>query len=122
MTLATPRIGDVLMVQLPYHDPRGHEQEGPRPVVVVGLPERAGVPRSPMLLCLPLSSQLANWPAGNALYPRLARGSGGLPLDSVALVEHLRGIDVGRVRRYLGALTPAEFAPLRAALQTVLAL
>ena len=30
--------GDILMVRLPSHIPKAHEQEGERPVVVVGLP------------------------------------------------------------------------------------
>jgi mRNA interferase MazF len=30
--------GDVVMVAFPRHNPRGHEQEGMRPAIVVGVP------------------------------------------------------------------------------------
>ncbi len=41
------KIGDVLLVALPRHFPLGHEQEGMRPSIVVGLPRRLGKPRYP---------------------------------------------------------------------------
>ena len=32
------KCGDVVFVNLPSHNPKGHEQEGRRPAVIVGVP------------------------------------------------------------------------------------
>ena len=44
------RLVDVLLIALPQNLPPGHEQQGPRPAIVVGLPHQLGKPRYPMLL------------------------------------------------------------------------
>jgi mRNA interferase MazF len=41
--------GDVLLITLPSHDPRGHEQEGSRPAIV------AGVPKGEVIFCCSIS-------------------------------------------------------------------
>lgn len=109
---------DLVIVELPRHRPSGHEQEGYRPAVVVGVPERLGTPRYPVLVVLPMTTQSGPWAARSPdLYIPFAAGSAGLPQDSVALLEHLRGIDLRRVIRYLGTLTEEEYAPIRAGLR-----
>ena len=40
--------GVVFVADFPEHDPSGHEQEGPRPAILVGLPTNAGRPRFPV--------------------------------------------------------------------------
>ena len=44
--------GDVIIVTLPAHTPKGHEQQGTRPAVVVGIPLREI--RYPMFIGLKL--------------------------------------------------------------------
>lgn len=103
----------MLLVDLPQHTPPGHEQSGFRPAVVVGLPERLGTQRFPMLVVAPLTTQIGEW-ARNApdLYPFFAAGTGGLRYDSVGLLDHLRGLDATRVHRRLGRLRADQFAPV----------
>jgi mRNA interferase MazF len=116
-------FGDILLIALPSHAPRGHEQEGSRPAVVVGLPERAGEPRYPTVLVAPLTTQEGAWSRkASRLYPRLRVGAGGLPRQSVVLLDQLRSIDVQRVSRYLGSLTEDEFQPIQAGLTQIFGL
>jgi hypothetical protein len=42
------------------------------------------------------------------LYPPLSAGTGGLRFDSVALLDHVRGIDASRVSRRMGTLTAEQ--------------
>jgi hypothetical protein len=43
----------------------------------------------------------------------------GLPYDSVALLDHLRGVDADRILDYLGTLTAVEYAPIREGLRRI---
>lgn len=114
---------DLLLVHLPQHLPPGHEQEGPRPVVVVGIPGRLGQTRFDMLLVVPMTTRSSGWSRVNPrLYPHFRAGVGGLKHDSVALLEHLRGLDVSRVLRFLGTLTPAQYHPIGIGLKQMLEL
>lgn len=56
------------------------------------------------------------------LAPRIAARDGGLPLDSSALVMHLRTIDPARIVRSGGTLTEAELEPIRAGLRAAFGL
>jgi len=113
-------FGDILLIALPTHAPRGHEQEGVRPAVVVGLPEQAGAPRFPAVLVIPLTTQEGTWSRkAPGLYPRLRAGAGGLPHPSVALLDQVRSIDVRRVSSYLGSLAGEEFQPIRDGLKQI---
>lgn len=103
--------GDVVIVALPIHTPRGREQQGTRPAVVVGLPWEEV--RYPMLMVTPLTTQSGSWAVNNpSLYPRLEAGAGALPQPSVVLLDQVRGIDTRRVLAYLGTLTPLQYAPI----------
>lgn len=51
-------MGDVLKILFPYHKPEGHEQQGPRPAVVVVVPDTLGAPRFRTLVVIPFTSQL----------------------------------------------------------------
>lgn len=93
--------GDVILVALPVHIPRRHEQQGHRPVIVIGLPW--GEVRYPMLIVVPLTTQTGLWSRQNpSLYPCLEAGVGGLPQLSIVLLDQLRSIDARRVLAYLG--------------------
>jgi mRNA interferase MazF len=113
-------FGDILLIALPTHAPRGHEQEGSRPAVVVGLPERAGEPRYPTVLVVPLTTQEGAWSRkAPMLYPRIRAGAGGLPQPSIVLLDQLRSVDAQRVSRYLGSLTEDEFQPIQVGLTQI---
>ncbi len=115
------RIGDVLRVQFPAQRPPGHEQVGTRPAVVVGIPEQVGSPRYPGLIMVPFTTSASDYAANSpALYPQFLAGQGGLPLDSVALCDHVRSLGVSRILARLGSLSPEEYAPVEAALQGML--
>ena len=47
------KCGDVVLLNLPSHRPKGHEQEGKRPVIIIGVP--VGVVRYPVVIVIPLS-------------------------------------------------------------------
>ncbi len=107
------------MASFPEHAPGGHEQEGLRPAVVVGLPTQVGRPRFPVLLLAPLTTfRKQDWvSAAPNLYPVLPSGTAGLPSQSVVLLDQTRALDVARLRRWLGQLSELEYAPLHQALR-----
>ena len=116
--MSTLQIGDVLKVQFPLQRPPGHEQSGTRPAVVVGLPDQVGPPRFPSLIVVPFTSVLGEYAsAAPALYPLLQAGTGGLTVDSVALSDNVRALDVNRILSRLGTLNAEQYAPIREALQ-----
>ncbi|NJM77776.1 MAG: type II toxin-antitoxin system PemK/MazF family toxin [Acaryochloridaceae cyanobacterium RU_4_10] len=102
------------MAILPEQVPPGREQKGYRPVVVVGIPEALGTPRYPMLLVIPLTTNRSqSWAIEcPALYPVLSTGEGGLPTDSIALLDQVRSLDNTRVKRYIGTLPPQQYQPI----------
>jgi len=108
-----PKPGDLYLVTFPEHDPHRHEQEGIRPALVLAVPTHA---RFPVLLTAPLTTDRAQpWvKAAPSLYVRLPQGSGGLPVDSVLLLDQARSLDAGRVRRLLGTLDPKTFSAVLA--------
>lgn len=95
--------GDVVLVNLPTHEPKGHEQEGLRPAIIVAVP--SGYLRFPIVLVVPVTSQGGNWANQNPiLYHQIPRGTGGLPRPSVALIDQVRAVDMKRITTYLGVL------------------
>lgn len=115
-------IGDLVAVALPSHRPGGREQEGFRPAIVVGLPYVLGMPRFPVALVVPLTTDRQQaWALESpALYPRLPAGAGGLRSPSVVLLDQLRSLDARRLRRHLGTLTSKEYRAVGEALNTML--
>ena len=115
------KFGAVFVADFPEHDPSGHEQEGPRPAVLVGLPTNAGRPRFPVLILAPVTTFREQTWVRDAphLYPVLRAGAGGLRVHSVALVDQTRALDASRVSRYLGTLNPEDYAPVRAAVRLI---
>jgi len=108
-----PRPGDIYLAAFPEHDPSGHDQEGVRPALVLAVPARA---RFPVLLAAPMTTDRAQaWAVSSpGIYLRLPKGAGGLPVDSILLLDQTRSLDAGRVRRFLGALDQAAFASVLA--------
>jgi mRNA interferase MazF len=108
----------MLLARLPQLAPPGHEQSGMRPVLVVALPHRVGRPRYPIIVAAPLTTQLGEWAkVAPNLYPVLEAGVGGLVSRSAVMLEHLRGIDAGRIVRPLGTLSGDQYAPIKASLE-----
>ena len=101
-------------MELPQHRPPGHEQQGLRPVIVIGLPNKLGAPRYPTILVVPLTTQTGNWAARSPdLYPQIPAGTAGLARQSVVLLDHLRAIDLRRIRGFIGSLNSQVFNPIR---------
>lgn len=113
-----PAPGDIYLASLPQRVPPGHEQHGLRPVVVIARPNGS---RFPMVVAVPLTSQRGPWQeAAPHLYLVIAAGSGGLTLDSVALLDHVQGIDERRLQRRMGAIPAEDFQPIREGLRRML--
>jgi mRNA interferase MazF len=105
------KCGDVVFVNLPSHNPRGHEQEGRRPAVIVGVP--LGDVRYPVVVVVPLTTQLGSWVKKNPmLYPIIQEGTAGLSQKSVVLCDQIRAVDIQRVIGYLGSLSVGEYLPI----------
>lgn len=114
----TPR--DIVTLTFPVHQPTGHEQEGSRPAVIVGVP--TGPTRFPVVVVVPLTTQAREWTDRNpTLYPRLDAGSGGLIRPSVALLDQVRAVDARRLATYLGTLSRAAYAPIHRGLRMLFA-
>jgi len=110
---------DIVLITLPSNQPRGREQEGRRPAVVVGVPMEAV--RYPVLILVPLTTQIGEWAVRNStLYPQLEAGRGGLTQNSIVLIDQVRAVDVQRVLSYLGSLTIEEYKPILEGLRLML--
>lgn len=109
------KFGDVINVRLPNHSPQGHEQEGFRPAIVVGLPGNFTQPRFPLIFIVPVTSDHSqSWIlAAPELYLRLPAGSGGLRSASVVLMDQLRSLDIDRIVNFKGSLSKDEVARLQ---------
>lgn len=103
-------FGDVISVRLPTNSPQGHEQEGFRPAIVVGVPGNFTQPRFPLVFIVPMTSDHAQpWIlAAPELYLRLPAGSGGLRSASVVLMDQLRSLDIDRIVNFKGSLSTDE--------------
>ena len=125
--MSAPRplgVGDVVTARFPPQTPGGHEQEGHRPAIVIGVPDLAGPPRFPLYLVVPMTSDHGQaWAtAAPALYPRFPAGVARLRSPSIALLDQARAIDLARIERRRGTLTPDELEPVRAGLRAMLGL
>lgn len=103
--------GDVVLVKFPSSLPPGHEQEGQRPAIVVGVP--IGAIRYPVIIVVPLTTQGGTWARENPnVYPQLQAGIARLKQNSIALLDQVRAVDARRVISYLGSLTSEDYAPI----------
>ena len=106
---------DLVVVRFPEHVPPGHEQQGVRPAVVVGLVEHLRETRYPILFLAPLTTHRnQEWVARSpCLYPVVPAGAARLPSDSVVLLDQIRAVGLQRVIVYRGRLTDEEYRPIR---------
>lgn len=116
-----PQEGMVLWVELGKRLPPGHEQEGRRPALLVGVPSRLGKPGFPVLLVAPVTTSRGQpWAeVAPRLYPRLKAGAGNLPRESVVLLDQLQVVDADRVAMVVGQLNESEYAPVRDGLKVM---
>jgi len=114
--------GDVISALFPEHVPGGREQQGLRPAVVVGIPERLGEPRFEVLVVVPMTTDRSQaWSKRSpALYPRFARGTAKLRSPSICLLDQVRAIGAERVRGYRGTLTADQYHPIHAGLREMM--
>ena len=115
-------MGDIVIARFPEHLPPGREQYGIRPALVLGLPERLGHPRFPVVLLAPLTTDRGQaWATDNPrLYPRLKEGLGGLPSASLVLVDQTRFLSIQRISTWLGALERESWEPIRDGLMEII--
>jgi mRNA interferase MazF len=105
-------IRDILLVDFPPQTP-ALQQQGTRPAVVVGRPSNTGTMRFELVIVVPITRQSGDWTAQNPiLYPSLQAGVGNLTAESIVLLDQVRAVDIRRVLRYLGSLTPEEYQPI----------
>ncbi len=116
-------IGDVIRVFLPRHLPSGHEQEGQRPAVVIGIIENTGASRFPMLLIAPMTTQIESWTIKNPLlYPIISAGLVGLTQDSAILLDQIRVVSLSRLLGFSGTLEQSVVKEIQVCLTTMFGL
>ena len=110
----TLAAGDVISALFPMHVPGDHEQQGYRSAVVVGIPERLGIPRFEVLMVVPMTTDRGQeWSERSpALYPRLDKGTANLRSPSICLLDQVRAIGAERVRGYRGTLDAEQYRPI----------
>ena len=118
----TLAAGDVISALFPVHIPGGREQQGYRPAVVVGIPERLGVPRFEVLVVVPMTTDRGQqWSERSpALYPRLEKGTANLRSPSICLLDQVRSIGAERVRGYRGTLDDKQYHPIHDGLRKMM--
>lgn len=114
-TDAAPRRGDIWLVALGAG--RASEPAKTRPAVVVSVDDLYVGVLAELVVVVPLSSSLAP----SALRVEIAP-SAGLERSSRAICRALRAVARSRLRRQIGAVTPADMAQIETALALVLGL
>lgn|SRR5208282_4698877 len=115
--LPKPIRGDVFSARL---DPTvGSEQAGTRPVVVLSRDSINA--NSPVVVVVPLTDA-ANVRRTYPSHAHLAKGAGGLKMDSIAKTEQIRAVQVSRFVGYYGRLDQRSLQRVEEALRITLAL
>jgi mRNA interferase MazF len=112
----------VISALFPVHVPGGREQQGYRPAVVVGVPERLGIPRFEVLIVVPMTTDRGQqWlERSPTLYPRLDKGTANLRAPSICLLDQVRSIGAERVRGYRGTLDAGQYRPIHDGLREMM--
>jgi mRNA interferase MazF len=115
--LPKPVRGDVFSARL---DPvEGSEQAGTRPVVVVSRDSINA--NSPVVVVVPLTDA-SNVKRFYPSHTTLAKGRGGLKMDSIVKTEQIRAIQVSRLVGYYGRLEKESLLRIEDAIKITLAL
>jgi mRNA interferase MazF len=120
--METLTTGDVISALFPEHVSGGREQQGYRPAVVVGIPERLGLPRFEVLIVVPMTAdQDQQWAERSpTLYPRLEKNTAKLRSPSICLLDQVRAIGAERVRGYRGTLGAEQYRPIHDGLREMM--
>ena len=110
-----------MFVDFPKNDPPGHEQEGQRPAIILGMSDY----QYPMFRVVPLTTVYdVNSERERTLakrfpevFPVFPKGVGGLERDSIVLSNQSRWLDRSRIIDHYGTLTVAEYAVVVAGLR-----
>lgn len=124
MSILSLQIGDIVTARFPQQNPQAHEQEGHRPAIVVGLPDRLGSPRFSLVILVPITSDRGQVWANDSpdLHPKFPAVTAGLRQPSIALLDQIRVLDVTRITEYWDRLTPEEYEPILTGLKRMIAL
>ncbi|MCY7285669.1 MAG: type II toxin-antitoxin system PemK/MazF family toxin [Cyanobacteria bacterium CAN_BIN43] len=119
MTQRSLQLGDVVTANFPEQMPKGREQQGYRPAIVVAIPDLFDIPRFPLIVVIPLTTDRGQeWAiASSHLYPRFLAGVAGLRSPSIALLDQVRALDISRVTAYRGSLSSEEYQPILSGFQ-----
>jgi mRNA interferase MazF len=112
-------IGDIITARFPIHTPSGHEQEGLRPALVIGLPDKVATPRFSMVLLAPITTDRNQTWANSDLYPKLSKEVTGLSSDSIVMLEQVRSLDAQRVGKYVSSLPKTAYESIARSLATI---
>lgn len=96
------RRGDIYFVDL--DPPRGREQKGRRPVLVVSVD---AINAQPVVVTFVVGTDAANVPRDYPVNARVPATQSGLPKDTVFLCFQVRSLDPARFRTPAGELSPA---------------
>lgn len=93
--------GDIVLVELPQANTSGHEQEGPRPALIVH--DDATNNQLSVVMIVPMTSNLKAQSFSHTILVQPS-SQNGLSMPSVLLIFQLRAIDKRRIKRTLGTL------------------
>lgn len=110
-------FGQVVRMIFPVHNPRGHEQEGERPCVVIADPGLIQQLSFPKLLVAPITRRLL--PAG-PLRIQFEENKGGLKYPGTILLDQLRMLDASRLTGNYGQFEKDELEVIRKGLRLLL--
>lgn len=108
-----------MLVEVDLDPVLGHEQGRARPCVVVQ--NDAGNRFSSMTIVVPLTDA-THVRKPSAIYVLIKKGDGGLRKDSILLGDQIRAVDLVRVRRMIGVLSPQTMMAVDRALMISLGL
>lgn len=106
-----PRRGEIYLVE--FEPTRGAEIKKTRPALIIQ--NDTGNRYSPITIVAAITSQV-----GGRIYPTevfVAAPEGGLPADSLVLLNQIRSIDKGRLVKRLGKVAPQTMKTVENALR-----
>ncbi len=113
------KIGDVIKVKYPRRVPKGHEQEGERPALIIGIPDLLDTPRYPVLVTIPLTTNTDIWSDKNKLYIKLSKGEANLTSESILITDQVLTIDATRIIGYIGSLSGKKITLVKDKIKTI---
>jgi mRNA-degrading endonuclease toxin of MazEF toxin-antitoxin module len=110
-------FGQVVNVRLPERVPKGHEQTGLRPCLLINDPSNYQELKFPMLLVAPITKTLLK---PGLMRVRLDANTAGLKESGIILIDQLLMLDASRLRGYYGQLPNKERNLVKKGLEALL--